>query len=153
MCEQWGEFTTIVAATWGANTTGENERTEHFLWNVYLGAQGYVPSAAQMQPQTDALNTASAQGEEAVITKAKELARAQIEATAYTARNRTDSEYVTDLYEVFWQRAPDATELSRWMSKVTNWPAAHDYGLIYDWSLKVALLLKEIAMISGLCRV
>ncbi len=120
VCEQWGEFTTIVAATWGGNTTGENERTEHFLWNVYLGAQGYVPSAAQMQPQIDALNTASAQGEEAVITKAKESARAQIEATAYTSRNRSDSEYVIDLYQVFWQRAPDATELSRWTSKVTS---------------------------------
>ncbi len=120
VCENWGEFTTIVAATWGANTTGENERSEHFLWNVYLGAQGYMPSAAQMQPQSDALNTASAQGEEAVISKAKEIARAQIEATAYTARNRTDSEYVTDLYEAFWQRSPDGSELSRWMSKVTS---------------------------------
>ncbi len=66
------------------------------------------------------LNTASAQGEEAVITKAKESARAQIEATAYTSRNRSDSEYVIDLYQVFWQRAPDATELSRWTSKVTS---------------------------------
>ena len=118
VCANWVEFTIQVTALWGGNTQGENERTEHFLWNVYLGAYGAAPSQAQMQPHIDALNLASAIGEDAVITKAREIARTQLEGSAYANRNRTDREYVQDLYEVFWQRVPDQSGWDHWTREV-----------------------------------
>jgi RHS repeat-associated protein len=119
VCANWVEFTIQVTALWGGNTSGENERTEHFLWNVYLGAVGAVPSQSQMQPHLEALNQAAAQSEEAVITKAREIARAQIESSAYASRHRTDREFVSDLYQVFWQRVPDQAGWEHWMREVT----------------------------------
>lgn len=117
VCENWGEFTSIVASLWGASST-ENERTEHMLWNIYLGATGTVPSAAQMESDINALNLASASGKEAVIAKARELARAQIESTAYASRNRTNQQYVQDLYQAFWQRTPEQSGWDYWTSQV-----------------------------------
>jgi hypothetical protein len=64
-------------------------------------------------------NLASAQGKEATITWAREIARAQIQSTAYTNRHRTDREYVADLYQVFWQRVPDQNGWEHWMRDVT----------------------------------
>ncbi len=119
VCANWVEFTTQVTALWGGNTSGENERTEHFLWNVYLGAVGAPPSPSVMQPHINALNLATAQGEEAVIAKAREIARAQITSTAYASRNRTDREYVADLYQVFWQRVPDQSGWEHWTREVS----------------------------------
>jgi RHS repeat-associated protein len=119
VCANWIEFNIQVTALWGGNTTGEEERTEHFLWNVYMGAVGAAPSQSVMQPHIEALNQASAQGEEAVITKAREIARSQIASTAYTNRNRTDREYVRDLYQVFWQRAPDQSGWEHWTREVS----------------------------------
>ncbi len=78
-----------------------------------------MPSATQMQPHINALNQAAAQSEEAVITKAREIARAQLASTAYANRQRTDREYIADLYQVFWQRVPDQSGWEHWTREVT----------------------------------
>ena len=119
VCANWLEFSIQVTALWGGNTSGENERSEHFLWNVYLGAVGAAPSPSVMQPHLEALNQAAAQSEEAVVAKAREIARAQVESTAYANRNRTDREFVADLYQVFWQRVPDQAGWEHWTREVT----------------------------------
>ena len=78
-----------------------------------------MPSATQMQPHINALNQAAAQSEEAVITKAREIARAQLASTAYANRQRTDREYIADLYQVFWQRVPDQSGWEHWTREVS----------------------------------
>ncbi len=120
VCENWGEFATLVTALWGGNTLGENERTEHFLWNIYLGAVGAVPSQTQMQPHIDAINAATAEGEETLIARISEISSGLIADSAYVHRNRTDSEFVSDLYQVFWQRLPDQSGMEYWIREVES---------------------------------
>jgi hypothetical protein len=56
-----GEFQTLVATLYGTSTS-DNQRTENFVNNFYLGASGQAATSTQLQQQRDALNTAAAQG-------------------------------------------------------------------------------------------
>jgi hypothetical protein len=51
---------------------------------------------------------------------AREMARLFFLSEEYAARNRTDSEFITDCYQVFLSRAPSQTELDNWLGGTWN---------------------------------
>src|SRR4029078_3426596 len=104
--EASGEFQTLVANLYGT-AASDNERTEHFVNNFYLGAYGRSATATELQQQRDALNAAAAQSQAAVQTQAETFGRSLFTAQVNDA-SLSDTQYVTNLYEAFLQRGPDA---------------------------------------------
>ena len=59
--EASSEFQTLVATLYGT-AASDNERTEHFFNDFYLGAYGRNATSTELQQQRDALNTAAGSG-------------------------------------------------------------------------------------------
>jgi len=72
--EASGEFQTLVANLYGT-AASENDRTEHFVNNFYLGAYGRNATSTELQQQRDALNAEAAQSQAAVQTQAETFGR------------------------------------------------------------------------------
>jgi RHS repeat-associated protein len=110
--ETSSEFAALVSTLYGV-AASDNERTEHFVNGFYLGALGRSASAAEMQQQRDSLNRAVAQGPSQVQAQAEALGR-WLFAPQVTDVSISDQQYVTNLYEGFLQRGPDAGGLAFW---------------------------------------
>jgi RHS repeat-associated protein len=115
--EASGEFQTLVANLYG-NAASDNERTEHFVNNFYLGAYGRSATSTELQQQRDALNAAAAQSQAAVQTQAETFGRSLFTAQVNDA-SLSNAQYVTNLYEAFLQRGPDAGGLGWWSAQAT----------------------------------
>jgi hypothetical protein len=110
--EASGEFQTLVATLYGTSTS-DNQRTENFVNNFYLGAYGRNATSTELQQQRDALNAAAAQGQSQVQAQAETMGRALF-AVQINDSSISDTQYVTNLYEAFLQRGPDAAGLNWW---------------------------------------
>ena len=98
-------------------SSGDVQRLKRFVKNLYYNALARDPSAAELQQKIDALGQAGAQGgEPQLLTTARSAARGLFETSEYSARGRTDSQYVTDLYNAYLQRGPDSGGLAFWVS-------------------------------------
>jgi len=115
--EASGEFQTLVANLYGT-AASDNERTEHFVNNFYLGAYGRSATATELQQQRDALNAAAAQSQTAVQTQAETFGRSLFTGQVNDA-SLSDTQYVTNLYEAFLQRGPDAGGLGYWSGQAS----------------------------------
>jgi RHS repeat-associated protein len=115
--EASGEFQTLVATLYGTSTS-DNQRTEQFVNNFYLGAYGRNATATELQQQRDAMNAAAAQGQASVQTQAETMGRALFAAQVNDA-SLSNTQYVTNLYEAFLQRGPDAGGLSWWSGQAS----------------------------------
>ncbi|HEV7684380.1 MAG TPA: BPSL0067 family protein [Pyrinomonadaceae bacterium] len=111
------EFITLVSTLYGTSTS-DNERTEHFVTNFYLGARGTNASPTELQTQRDALNAAAAQGLSLVQAQAESFGRSLF-ITQVSDAGVSNSQFVTNLYEAFLQRGPDAGGLSFWSGQAT----------------------------------
>jgi RHS repeat-associated protein len=106
------EFITLVSTLYGT-AVSDNERTEHFVNNLYLGSRGTNASPTELQTQRDALNAAAALGFSQVQTQAETMARALF-VSQINDTSLGNAQYVTNLYETFLQRGPDAGGLGFW---------------------------------------
>jgi RHS repeat-associated protein len=61
---------------------------------------------------------AQARGNRALVGTAQDLGNSLFTSTEYTNLNTTDTQFVTNLYEAFLQRAPDSSGLSHWVGQV-----------------------------------
>jgi RHS repeat-associated protein len=113
------EFITLSATVYGTASGGDNQRVDNFIDEFYLGAYNRFPTTAERSPQEQRLNNAAAVSQEQVKSEARLMGAEIFQATNYNSTH-TDSQYVTDLYEAFLQRAPDGLGLSFWLSKVQN---------------------------------
>jgi hypothetical protein len=108
---------TLVATLYGT-AASDNERTDHFVNNFYLGARGTNATPTELQQQRDALNTAAAQGLSQVQSQAESFGRSLFTAQVNDAV-LSNTQFVTNLYEAFLQRGPDAGGLSFWSGQAT----------------------------------
>jgi RHS repeat-associated protein len=121
--EASGEFLTLVAALYGSSAS-DNQRTENLVNNFYLGAYGTFPNSTQLQQQRDRLNNKAAEGLVQVKAEAEAMGR-ELLAAQVTDFSISDGQYVTNLYESFLQRGPDAGGLGFWTSQAAGGPADH----------------------------
>jgi RHS repeat-associated protein len=112
-----GEFQTLVANLYGT-AASDNERTEHFVNNFYLGAYGRNATSTELQQQREALNTAAAQSQAAVQAQAETFGRGLFVGQVNDA-SLSNTQYVTNLYAAFLQRGPDAGGLSFWSGQAS----------------------------------
>jgi RHS repeat-associated protein len=100
--------------------SGDPQRMTRFVKNLYYNCLARDASASELQQKTDQLAQAGVQGETQLLAAAKSIARGLFESQEYAARDRTDTEYVTDLYNAYLQRGPDATGLNFWIQDAQN---------------------------------
>jgi RHS repeat-associated protein len=115
--EASGEVQTLVANLYGT-AASDNERTEHFVNNFYLGAYGRNATSTELQQQRDVLNGATAQSQAAVQTQAETFGRSLFVGQVNDA-GLSNTQYVTNLYEAFLQRGPDAGGLGWWSGQAS----------------------------------
>jgi RHS repeat-associated protein len=102
-------------------SSGDDERVERFVQNLYYGALQRDPTAQELTDQSNQLAAAGVQGQAQLLQKAKDMARALFTQTSYeTSPARSDAQYVTDLYYAYTQRGPDSSGLSFWAGKVAT---------------------------------
>lgn len=116
------EFDVLVTTLYG-NATSDNQRTEQFVNNFYLGAYGRFPTTPELQQQRDALDDAAAQGQTQAQSQAEAMGRALFTAQAADL-SLPAQQFVTNLYEGFLQRGPDAQGLSFWTTQAGTTVAA-----------------------------
>ncbi|HEY6803608.1 MAG TPA: DUF4214 domain-containing protein [Pyrinomonadaceae bacterium] len=119
--EASGEFQTLVGTLFGS-ASSDNQRTDHFINNLYLAATGVNATSTQLQQQRDRLNNAADIDLTHVRSEAEAMGR-ELVASQVTNLSITETQFVTNLYEAFLQRGPDASGLGFWASQAgTNNP-------------------------------
>jgi hypothetical protein len=91
-----------------------------FVNNFYLGVLARQPSNSERQTWTDALKQAMAQGQPQLIAKTQQLGTTLFQSTEYGARQRSNRDYVLDLYGGYLQRGPSQTDWDSWTNVVTT---------------------------------
>jgi RHS repeat-associated protein len=115
--EASSEFATLVSTLYGT-AASDNERTEHFVNNFYLGAYGRNATSTELQQQRDSLNAAAGLGLTQVQAQAESFGRSLFTSQLNDA-SLSNTQFVTNLYEAFLQRGPDAGGLGFWSGQAT----------------------------------
>lgn len=124
-------------------SSGDDQRIQRFVNNLYYNALARNASATELQQKTDQLAQAGVQGEPQLLAAAKSVARGLFESTEYAARNRTNTQYVTDLYNAYLQRAPDTSGLNFWVQDAQNNGRGHTLDS-FEVSTEFATLAETI---------
>lgn len=103
-------------------SSGNDQRLKRFVTNLYYGALRRDPTAQELQDTSNQLAAAGAQGQPQLLGKAKQVVRALFTQTAYETLSpaRTDTQYVSDLYYTYMQRAADDSGLAWWVSQLAS---------------------------------
>lgn len=91
---------------------------DQYSRDFYQGALARQPSTGELQDWTNRL--AQAQGVDQLIAEAQGLGAQVFTSTEYAGRNRSDQDYVSDLYLAYMQRAPDQSGLNYWTGVITQ---------------------------------
>jgi hypothetical protein len=101
--------------------SGDDQRMKRFVEGLYFAAFARVPTSTELQQQTNALAQAGQQGQTQLLTTAQSLVVSLFQSTEYVNRNRTDHDYVSDLYNAYLQRAPEQDGWNFWMNIVATY--------------------------------
>jgi hypothetical protein len=91
---------------------------EQFIRDFYQGALARQPNASELASWSATLAQAQAQGSAQLLAQAQALGSTLFHSQEYINRNRSDSDYVFDLYEAFLQRYPDQSGWDFWTGGV-----------------------------------
>jgi RHS repeat-associated protein len=89
---------------------------EQFVDSFYLGALGRTPTQTEQNSWVTQLRNAQSQGQSALLTQAQSLGSTLFNSSEYAGRQRTDGEFVNDLYWGYLQRAADADGYLFWLN-------------------------------------
>jgi YD repeat-containing protein len=91
---------------------------DQFIANFFNWALLRTPSGSEPTFWNDQLRVAYAQGQTSLKLAAIELGKTLFESAEYATRQRTNSEYVYDLYKTYLMRDPDGPGWAHWESQV-----------------------------------
>lgn len=91
-----------------------------FVDAFYVGTLGRAYNSSIDPDWKTTLSQAQAQGLSQLIIAAQNLGTSLFTSTEYANRNRTNSQFVTDLYAGYLQRSPDQGGYDGWMSALNN---------------------------------
>jgi hypothetical protein len=95
-----------------------NYFVEYALWTIY----DQEATQEQWSNWYNRLTDAKALGNEQFLLEAKAFERELFSLSAYAARNRTDEEFVSDVFSAYLMREPTSEETSFWTSYLENLP-------------------------------
>jgi RHS repeat-associated protein len=100
--------------------TSQNLPTDQFVKNVYQAVLNRQPSATELQSWLDLLRQNYYRGQSQLLQSAQYMIRQLFKSNEYASRNRTDREFVYDLYKSYLQREPDQGGWDYWTSVVPS---------------------------------
>jgi Domain of unknown function (DUF4214) len=103
-----------------APTPSSPPRVGDFVQDFWQGTYALTPSDGDWQYWTGSLSNAQAQGQAALLSQAQLMGRALFQSADYLNRNRSDEDYVYDLYLAYLQRPPDTSGYNFWLSILRN---------------------------------
>jgi len=113
---------------------------DQYVKNFYQGALNRQPNSTELQNWLSSLQTAYAQGPSQFLTAMQNLGETLFSSQEYANRNRSDHDYVYDLYKAYLLREPDTSGWAFWEAQVpTNGRAAvrNGFAWSYEYWLKV----------------
>jgi hypothetical protein len=111
------EFVAFTQAIFG-NTTVRKEIDT--VVDFYRGLLGRLPDTAGFTFWVVQFRTAQCSGAAAVTAQAESISSAYALSAEYAARNRSDAQYVGDLYNAFLRRGGDLAGVQFWISQVAT---------------------------------
>ncbi len=106
---------------------------EDYIKNFYQGALNRQPTSGELSSWLSTLQTAYAQGQSQFLTAMQGLGTTHFTSQEYLNRNRTDSEFVYDLYKAFLYREPDSEGYASWVSLVPV-NGRDNIRLAFEWA-------------------
>jgi RHS repeat-associated protein len=94
--------------------------TDQYVRNFYTGALARQPNATELQQWTTAIDQALAQGYGAVLGEVRNLGTALFTSQEYLNRNRTNSEFIIDLYWGYLHRTYDQGGYDGWLATLNG---------------------------------
>ena len=111
------EFTSYMTSLFGPDTT----RPENNLLNdLYRGFLSRFPDTGGYNSFLLQMRIAQCQGAQAVRDLCYQISLAFIQSAEYTARNRTNEEYVEDLYNAILRRGADPAGYLAWVNNLNT---------------------------------
>ena len=89
-----------------------------FTLYAFMGSFGRPPQTSEQTTWVDALTTAYGSSLAALIAEATTLIRGQFEDAEYAARDRTNSQFLYDLYATYLDRLPDIEGYEFWLPQL-----------------------------------
>jgi len=111
--------TTIVTVATACGGT-QTQTSEAFVRNFYQSTLNRQPAASELQQQTTYLQQGYALGQSQLLSAAQSMGTNLFASAEYTARSRTNRDYVYDLYKAYFQREPDQGGWDFWTGLLTN---------------------------------
>jgi RHS repeat-associated protein len=118
--------------------------TDQFVQAFYIGVLNRQPNATELSQKSAALNQAMAQGYGPLLAQAQSLGTELFTSQEYLNRNRTNAEFITDLYWGYLQRAPDQSGYNWWLGILnsglpnTRGTVRHAFEICDDFQTLVA---------------
>ncbi len=106
--------------TASALVTVSTTKIDQFVRDFHQLTLARQPDASEQAYWNDLLRSAHAQGQDSLVLAAQELGRTLFESTMYAERNRSNQEYVYDLYRAYLQRGPEPAGWDYWTSAVAS---------------------------------
>jgi hypothetical protein len=89
-----------------------------FTLYAFMGAMGRPPQASEASSWVSGLTTAYSSSLAALISEARTLIRGLFDSAEYTARARTNSGFVYDLFAAWFDRLPDLDGYESWLTSL-----------------------------------
>ena len=93
---------------------------ENWVKNFYQQAPGRAVTVQELTSELNALRSAYSAGESSYLTAARSMGERLFTSQDYLNRNRSNGEYVSDLYRAYLMREPDAGGLSVWTNALNT---------------------------------
>lgn len=114
-----------------ASTSAGPTTVGDFVDNMWVGSLQDLPSESDLQAWTNALINAHAQGQQQMLAQARAFERSLFQSAEYASLNRSDEDFITDLYWAYLMRNPEDAGYYGWLSILQNYNAQGVNGREY----------------------
>lgn len=97
-----------------------SQTAEQLVRNFYQASLNRQPNTSELQQWTNAMQAAYGQGNSQLVAQLKSMGDTLFGSAEYAARNRSDRDYVFDLYKAYLNRNPDQGGWDFWTSIVPS---------------------------------
>lgn len=111
------EFSNFTQAIFGVSQMRPEVNT---VMDFYRGLLSRMPDSGGYNFWLEQFRAAQCQGGEAVYAKVEWISSSFLSSAEYAARNRTHTEYVSDLYNAFMRRGADLPGLQYWVNEINT---------------------------------
>jgi hypothetical protein len=111
------EFANLTQSVFG---TGTSRAESDIVTDFYRGLLDRLPDSDGYTYWTGQFRAAQCQGSAAVYAQSDAISKAFVNGAEYAARNRSNADYVSDLYTTFMRRGGDASGIAAWQQKLDS---------------------------------